>query len=104
MPVLSTLFSASVNENFINVHICTPNLNPAVEPDDEAVCIELVSDLTLLLSEEEADEGDPLQDEMQMMNRTGNKMAANRFMYLLFVDDICWGWQVRIFNVKKLGF
>ena len=88
MPVLSTLFSASVNENFINVHICTPNLNPAVEPVDKSVFTELVSDFAVLLSDVDAVDEDPLQDDIQIVNRTGIKMTATRFMYFLFVLDI----------------
>jgi hypothetical protein len=79
------LFNASVKENLLNVHIWTPNLNPAVEPFDS---IAVVSVFTELLSDEAGGDWDPLHAAIITITRKKEIMQANRFICYVLTNYI----------------
>src|SRR5450432_618156 len=83
IPELSILFSASLNENSLKVHICTPNLNPAVDP----VFIAVLSVFTELLSVVAVEEEEPLHPTRMERVRRGKKKQANRFIGYFLLEE-----------------
>src|SRR5580692_3791370 len=87
IPELSTLSSASENENFIKVHIWIPSLNPAVDPAEESFFTEPLSDFIALESDVEEEDWEPLHPAMIIITSMGIKKATNRFMCIFLFEE-----------------